>query len=372
MSSPHPIDQMMEQAIERGVFPAASLLVGHHGDILHEGNYGEARGGVYFDVASLTKPVSTTTLVMQLVQEDLLHLDDTLQQWLPKATAPQHKEITLTHLLSHTSGLPAWHPFYRELPLDQVGTPEGKQHIVSACLEEQIISKPGSQCTYSDLGFILLGEIVEQAGYASLDALFQNRIARPLEMKDTFFTHNIGLTPKDDKSAVSDPWSLTHQKRFAPTEDCPWRKHVIQGEVHDPNAYAMGGVAGHAGVFSTTEDLHRFIKTMINCYHGKSDWIDPKIVQQFFDFNASTPKHFGTYELGWDTPTFGQSSAGRYFSPHSVGHLGYTGCSMWIDLDKDFWAILLSNRIHPDATNEKIKAFRPRIHNLICKTFLSF
>lgn len=367
MNTPHPVDQLMEQALERGVFPAASLLIAHRGDVVHRGDYGEARGGVYFDIASLTKPVAAATLAMQLVQEELLHPADSLQKWLPRADQLRHKQITAAHLLSHTSGLSAWHPFYRELPLDQVGTEAGKQHIIAACLKEPVLTKPGSQCIYSDIGYILLGKMIEEAGYASLDALFQTRIARPLDLKETFFVHNVGLISKGEMGATHQ----AHQKRFAPTEDCPWRKHVVQGEVHDPNAYAMGGVAGHAGLFSTADDLHRFIKTIVDCYHDKSDWIDPKIVRQFIDFDLGKQAipHTGTYVLGWDTPTFGQSSTGRYFPPHSVGHLGYTGCSMWVDLDHNFWVILLTNRIHPDATNEKIKGFRPRLHNLAWKTF---
>ena len=373
------IDQAMEQAVERGVFPAASLLVGRGGEILHEGNYGKARTGTYFDIASLTKPISTATLAMQLVQEGLLKLNDTVYQWLGGARQAAHKKMTLAHLLSHTSGLPAWQPFYRDLPIDQVGTPTGKQHIVSSSLQEPILSEPGTQCVYSDLGYIILGEIIEQAGLASLDVLFQNRIATPLGLKDIFFTRNIGLSSKEEKSIVPGPclsgrqaWSLVHQRRFAPTEDCPWRGHVLHGEVHDQNCYAMGGVAGHAGLFATALDLHKCITEFLKCYRGESDWISQNIVKQFIEPHFYTPTllHSYTYVLGWDTPTFGSSSAGRYFSPHSIGHLGYTGCSIWIDLDKDFWVILLTNRIHPSVANEKIRAFRPRIHDLCWKEWM--
>ena len=372
------VDQLMEQAIERGIFPAASLLVGRGGgEMLHEGYYGKARAGTVFDIASLTKPISTATLAMQLIQEGLVKLEDSVYQWLGGARLGHHKKMTLAHLLSHTSGLPAWQPFYRELPIDQVGTKEGKQHIIGSCLKEPVVTEPGFQCLYSDLGYIILGEILEQAGLASLDILFQNRIATPLGLKDTFFNRVIGFSPE---SRVPSPES---RKRFAPTEDCPWRGHVLHGEVHDQNAYAMGGVAGHAGLFSTARDIHKFITEFLKCYRGESDWLSPKIVRQFIDdpsratSNACPPAvwreqraTFGTYLLGWDTPTFGSSSSGRYFSPHSIGHLGYTGCSIWIDLDKNFWIILLTNRIHPETTNEKIRAFRPRIHDLCWKELM--
>ncbi|MDO8527086.1 MAG: serine hydrolase domain-containing protein [Deltaproteobacteria bacterium] len=370
------IDQEMEAAVESGVFPAASLLVAKEGQILHHNHYGKARTGTFFDIASLTKPLSTATLAMQLVQEDLLKLDDTVYQWLGGARLPAHRKMTVTHLLSHTSGLPAWHPFYRELPIDQVGTAAGRQHILASCLQEPVLSEPGTQCVYSDLGYILLGEILEQTGLVPLDLLFQNRVAKPLGLKETFFVRIMGAKDSDighrtpTFGGQASNIESTH-RRFAPTEDCPWRGRVIRGEVHDQNAYAMGGVAGHAGLFSTAEDLHKFIAELSKCYHGKSDWISQNIVKDFLDYDVRSPMSAErSYTLGWDTPTPGQSSSGGHFSPHSIGHLGYTGCSMWIDLDKNFWVILLTNRIHPSTLNEKIKAFRPQIHNLIWKELI--
>lgn len=361
------IDHEMEQAVERGVFPSAELLVARNGDILHHNHYGKARGGTCFDIASLTKPMATATLAMQLVQEGLLKTTDTVYQWLGGARLPAHRKMTVAHLLSHTSGLPAWKPFYRELPIDQIGTDAGKSHILTACKNEPVEMEPGFRCLYSDIGYILLGDILEQAGMAPLDVLFQNRIARPLGLKEMFFVRVMGKS-SDIGHRTSDV--ETHQRRFAPTEDCPWRGKVMQGEVHDQNCYAMGGVAGHAGLFSTAEEIHKFVTALLKCYRGESDWIAQKVVQHFLDYafrktrneERRTP---GAYALGWDTPTPGQSSSGRHFSPHSIGHLGYTGCSMWNDLDKNFRVILLTNRIHPSVLNEKIKAFRPKIHNLI-------
>lgn len=343
------IDQTMQQAIERGVFSSASLLAGREGEILHHAHYGRAREGICFDIASLTKPVCTATLALTAVREGRLKWTDTLYQWVGGARQPEHRRITVAHLLNHTSGLPAWRPFYREVPIHKAGTPEAKRLIVDCCLREPVLREPGSLCEYSDLGFILLGEILEEALQAPLDLLFEEKLATPFGLKETFF-----IRPQ-----VS---SLRSQvRRFAPTEDCPWRNKVIQGEVHDQNAYAMGGVAGHAGLFSTTGDLHQFTKEFLKQFH---QIIDSDIVRT--TLHAS---RFTNYVLGWDTPTFGTSSAGRHFSPHSIGHMGYTGCSIWIDLDRRFWVILLTNRIHPSTANEKIKSFRPRIHNLIWKEF---
>lgn len=335
------IDQAMKQAVSLGVFPAASLLVGRGGgaegggEILHHAHYGKAREGTCFDIASLTKPICTATLCMISVEEGRLKLSDTVYQWLGGARQPEHRRMTVAHLLAHTSGLPAWRPFYREIPMHKVGTPEARAHIVNASLQEPVFREPGSQCEYSDLGFILLGEILQEAWGKNLDELFEEKVAKPFGLKETFF-----VSIRKRRAA-----------RFAPTEDCPWRGRVVKGEVHDQNAFAMGGVAGHAGLFSTAQDIHQLVLEFLKRHRGEN-W---------------TPQHPGNYVLGWDTPAFGSSSAGRCFSPHSIGHLGYTGCSVWIDLDKNFWVILLTNRVHPSTSNEKIKSFRPQIHNLVWK-----
>lgn len=328
------IDLLMKQAVERGVFPSAALAVGLEGKMVHQGYYGKARKGMCFDIASLTKPICTATLAQILIQEKKLNLSDTLAQWCQGAKQPVHKKITVGHLLTHTSGLPAWKPYYRELPLEAIGKPEAKEHILRSILEEPIFSQPGKIYEYSDLDYILLGEILEKAGGKPLDKLFYEKIAKPFGLKNTFFvregrpTHGIDIP----------------RRRFAPAEDCPWRGKVIQGEVHDHHAFAMGGVAGHAGLFATSSDIHRFVTA----------FLDSKIA----DYS------------GWDTPSFTTSSAGRYFSPNSIGHLGYTGCSLWIDLDKNFWVIVLTNRIHPSSANQKIKGFRPRLHNWVWKELM--
>jgi CubicO group peptidase (beta-lactamase class C family) len=378
------INHAMEKAISEGIFPAADLLVAKQGEVLHSKQYGDARAGTCFDIASLTKPVCTATLVMMLAEENLLKVSDTVYQWLGGARLPEHRLMTVEQLLNHTSGLPAWQPYYRELPLDLVGTEGGRHFILDACFHEPPIHQPGEKTLYSDIGYILLGEIVEQAGGASLDILFSNRIAKPLGLQDTFFAKAVGApismtarhgftsadqhvpTPKygrpEDRAARKE----NERRRFAPTEDCPWRERVIHGEVHDQNAYALGGVAGHAGLFSTAQDLYRFVLELTNCYKGKSDWIPQNTMHQFFNFENCRGQ--GIFIGGWDTPSSRNSASGRYFSKRSIGHLAYTGCSIWIDLEKDFSIVLLTNRIHPSTTNEKIKAFRPQIHDLIYKT----
>lgn len=388
------INKTMEKAVAEGVFPSASLLVAKGGEVLHNRQYGDAREGTCFDIASLTKPVCTATLVMMLVEEGLLKTTDNVYQWLGGARLPEHKLMTVQDLLNHTSGLPAWQPYYRELPLDLVGTESGKHFILDSCFREPPVNPPGEKVLYSDIGYIILGEIIEQAAGAPLGVLFSNRIAKPLGLGDTFFVKLLGKpveqtskrtfasadqhvpTPKHGLPAERKARKEGEHRRFAPTEDCPWRERVIHGEVHDQNTFALGGVAGHSGLFSTASDLHRFILEFVSCYNGKSKWIPKSAVRCFIDFDdektqkliSKRPMGDNIYLGGWNTPSPRNPSCGTHFSKETIGHLGYTGCSFWIDLKKDYWVILLSNRIHPSTTNERIKAFRPRIHDLVYDT----
>jgi CubicO group peptidase (beta-lactamase class C family) len=155
---------------------------------------------------------------------------------------------------------------------------------------------------------------------------------------------------------------------IAPTENCPWRKKILCGEVHDDNAYAMGGVAGHAGLFSSARDIHHFLTHLRRCLRGGDPFLPAPLVQQFLNRDGNVTE--STYALGWDTPVPKSSSSGSLFSPHSIGHLGFTGTSIWWDLENDRHVILLTNRIHPSRDNDKIREFRPYIHDLIMKALV--
>ncbi|OGQ22928.1 MAG: hypothetical protein A3I05_05890 [Deltaproteobacteria bacterium RIFCSPLOWO2_02_FULL_44_10] len=348
----------MKDAIEEGVFPDAELLVAHHEEILFHKSYGRARKGSLFDIASLTKPICTATLTMLFHAKELIKLEDTVYQWLAGARLPFHRQITVEMLLHHFAGYIAWQPYYRELPLSMIGTEEGRDFIFQECLREPLIHAPGEKTVYSDIGSILLGKILEEAGDHPLDILFQEYIAAPLKLHDTFFI------PTHTHSARAN-------RRFIPTQDCPWRGRILKGEVDNANAYALGGVAGHAGLFSTASDLHIFLKAFTQSLSGKNDWIPPETVRAFFDFEkAWSRKENDTFVGGWNLITPGRSSSGHSFSKRSIGHLAYTGCSLWIDLEKEVWVILLTNRVHPSMTNEKIKSFRPQLHDLIMKELI--
>ena len=204
---------------------------------------------------------------------------------------------------------------------------------------------------------MLLAEIVEQISGRTLDRFCQERIFQPLGLESTFFV---------DLTQMWGRRGRPNQEKTAATENCSWRRRVLCGEVHDENAYAMGGVAGHAGLFSTAMDLHRFIAQLGKCYEGKSDYLPQTIVKEFLTRDKTVQG--STYALGWDTPSSKDSTSGDLFSPFSVGHLGFTGVSLWWDLEKRCHIILLTNRIHPSRNNNKIRDFRPAIHDLILKT----
>ena len=181
------IDAAFKDAISYGAFPAADLLVAKGGEVVYSSHYGDARENTHFDIASLTKPICTATIAMQLVAEGLLKLDDNVYQWLAGAKQHAHREMTVRMLLNHTSGLPAWQPYYRELPMSVIGTDVGKRLLVGECLSEEPVATAGEKTIYSDIGYIILGEILEQAGGAPLDVLFQKRVVGPISIRRSRF-----------------------------------------------------------------------------------------------------------------------------------------------------------------------------------------
>lgn len=305
------VTKLLEQGITEGVYPAAALLVAKKGRILYQGNVGESY--LLWDIASLTKPVATATACLLLAKEGRIDLK----------SERVYDQFLLWDLLHHVSGLPAWRPFSRRAPGQESVKRWLKQEILSTPLE-----KPGITC-YSDLGFMLLGIYLEEKLGFDLDVFFTERIAKPL-----------GLTTRYRPLANGIP--ITH---IAPTRQSK-RRGVIQGEVDDDNAFLLGGVAGHSGLFSSTDDLHRFFSQL--------------------HFEEVKPP-YGRFYLGWDTPSAIASQAGTRFSKKTIGHLGFTGTSMWLDLESGWEVIFLTNRVHPDPKNEKIKRFRPYLHDEIAK-----
>lgn len=357
-----PIDTAMQKGITDGVFPAAELLVGTPDRILHHGRYGVCHHDSLFDIASLTKVLCTTTLAMIAVEEGKLSLTDKLVDRISLPQHPSHQDICIYHLLQHTSGLPAHRKFYLEMPPNDIGNGAGRDWILNACSQEISEHPAGQQAVYSDIGFILLGRVLEELWGEDLDKIFEREIAKPWGLTSSHFVrvrhsrHQLLHRCGNDSLGGDD---------YIPTEDCSWRKHIVRGVSRDENCYAMGGVSGHAGLFSNATDLNQFTKLWVAAAEGSHEFLNPGVVQNFIEPTTPAPKYPTPRLLGWDRPEDTNSSAGTRFSPKTIGHLAFTGCSLWIDLQKKLWVVLLTNRTYPTAENNKIREFRPMIHDLI-------
>lgn len=366
------VENAFQEAVNQGIFPGAILLVGKDQNVVYERAFGSRATlpeklpmalETIFDVASLTKPLATTIAVMLLVQEKKIRLDDQVTRVIPMYGVLGKSLTTFRHLLAHRAGLPAWKPYFEEIikseksgRINFVASRAAKSYVYELIHRDKPLSAPGSQTLYSDLGFMILGEAVEILTGNTLDRFCQERIFKPMGLRSTGFVDLTQLRTRRLQPVT---------EMIAPTENCPWRKKVICGEVHDDNAYAMGGVAGHAGLFSSARDIDSIIVRLDRCLHGQDDYLPQPLVEEFLTRDKTATAT--TFALGWDTPTAGQSASGSLFSPRSVGHLGFTGCSIWWDMEKNCHVVLLTNRVHPTRKNEKIKEFRPQIHDLIMK-----
>jgi CubicO group peptidase (beta-lactamase class C family) len=364
------VEREMDAAVGRRVFPGAVLLVRESARVFYHRAFGHRSlepevtpmaEDTIFDVSSLTKPIATSVAMMFMVKEGKVRLDDRVTRFFHNFGVHGKTHVSFRHLLTHSAGLAAWRPYYKEIlqierrgRINFLGSPGAKAHVYQQLQRERLESEPGRRTQYSDLGFMLLGAVIEEVSGLSLDRFCHERIFRSLGLRATGFV-DLSLLRARRVQPVTE--------MIAPTERCPWRKKVLCGEVHDDNAYAMGGVAGHAGLFASAKDLDTILCRLKECYRGANAMIPQRIMQEFWRRDESVPE--STWCLGWDTPSPVHSSAGTRFSPHSVGHLGFTGASVWLDLERDLHVILLSNRVHPDRDNELIRAFRPYIHDLI-------
>jgi CubicO group peptidase (beta-lactamase class C family) len=322
-----------------------------------------------FDLASLTKPIATTTAVLLLVADGRLELDAPVAKVLPAFAERDKEAVTLRQLLTHSAGLRPWRGFHETLLERErktgerwIGTAEARAWIVDRVLRSALVHEPGAAAVYGDLDFIALGAVVEAVSGRSLDAFCEERIFAPLELRETRF-HPLLRVDGDECRAAIPPERL---RRIAATESCPWRGRVVWGEVHDPNAYAMGGVAGHAGLFSTADDVLRFSQIWLDVWHGRSELLPRDAVREFS--RRQEGPEGSDWALGWDTPTEGHSSSGVHFSRSSIGHLGFTGTSMWIDLEKEAIVVMLTNRVHLIAKKSRFE-LRPLVHDLILDAF---
>lgn len=359
------IENMMNEALLEGVFPGAVLLSASGGSIQFHQAFGRTKNHsgqvvtdqVFFDLASLTKPLATTLAIMKLIQWRRLQLSDRLGHLLPVFEKTDKAGIEVRHLLTHTSGLPAYRPYYEIL----AGVPftERGKHLRQLLVQEPLTASPMVHTCYSDIGFMILAWIIEHLSGKRLDTFVTEEIYGPLGIGQLFFP---GV------SEAGEPRAEAAHFTYAATEVCPWRMRLIEGVVHDDNAYVMGGVAGHAGLFGTSAGVYQLLKVLLSVYTGKGESaiFDRRLIRLFL-----TPQEGTGRALGFDLPSKSHSSSGTYFSESSVGHLGFTGTSFWIDLERETIVILLTNRVHPTRKNEKIKAFRPKIHDAVMETILS-
>jgi CubicO group peptidase (beta-lactamase class C family) len=319
------IDRVVARGISAGGYPGASVVVGRRGAAVYQkgfGTLGWTRGSprvvsdrTIYDLASLTKVVGTTTAVMVLYDQGQIGLDDPVSKYIPEFTGGGKEAVTVRHLLTHRSGLPAGRDLWRAASSAAAAR--------EAVIGTPIYCRPGQCFEYSDLGADMLGFLVEEISGQRLDKFLAEHVFQPLGMNDTFFQ------PAD---------SLL--ERVAPTEVTPPRGYPLRGEVHDENAYALGGVAGHAGLFSTAADLSIFAQMMLNggVYNGVRVVSDSAVA--LFSHRAA-----GTRGLGWDTCDR-QGGCGEHMSERAYGHTGYTGTSIWIDPDREMFVVLLTNRVH--------------------------
>ncbi|MGD0468256.1 MAG: serine hydrolase domain-containing protein [Terriglobales bacterium] len=351
---------ILETGIAERAFPACSLAVTFRGELVAHKAIGrftydpgapEITTASLFDLASLTKVLATTAMAMILYERGLLDLETPVTAIVPEFAGqfadrfadrvpdndPRRREITVRMLLAHSSGLPAYEKLFRRT--------QSREGLLRAAFTTPLAADPGARAEYSDIGFIILGVVLERLADESLDAFCQREIFGPLGMTHTTF--NPGHALKNSIPPTAD--------------DRTFRHRIIQGEVQDENASVLGGIAGHAGLFSTAEDLAIFAHAMLN--GGHPILRSSTVTIELFSRRESAPERTSR-ALGWDTPS-SPSQSGKYFSSSSFGHLGYTGTSLWIDPDRQLSMTLLTNRTWPDSENQAIKQVRPAFHDAV-------
>jgi len=357
----------MDHAVATGVFPGGVLAIRRGGEpvlfipagrLSSEPTSAAVEATTVYDLASLTKPLATVTSLVLLVQNGRCRLDDPIVSVLPELEGAVIETATLRQLLTHSSGLPGWRGFYEQLSPNAVLPSSAEEcarmnaQMLRLIRRETLIYQKDERSLYSDLGFILLGLAIERLSGQRLDQFVQRHVVQLMEGS------LLGYLPTGKDGSDQAPlWN----GRIAPTEWDSWRNRMLCGEVHDENAAALGGVAGHAGLFGTAEGVLAITGGWLAAYHHRPSALSPDIVREFVQRQNTIPG--SSWALGWDTPS-PPSSSGQYFPRQAFGHLGYTGTSVWIDPVKELEVVLLSNRVHPTRKNEGIRAFRPFIHDL--------
>jgi CubicO group peptidase (beta-lactamase class C family) len=340
------LDAVIDRALADKAFPGGVVAVGREGALVHLRPFGHltydagaaaVKTDTVYDLASLTKVIVTTTMAMAMVDEGRLDLARPVSAFIPGFRGGSKDKVTVEQLLTHSSGIDWWAPLYKEI--------SGQDAYVKRIAAMDLKNEPGQKAVYSDLGLILLGEILERVAGESLETFGRTRIFEPLGMKDTLFRPGKPLLP-----------------RIAPTEVVAERGGLVHGLVHDENAMALGGVSAHAGLFGTAPDLARFAQMMLNGGVYEHQRIVSRATVERFTGEIRVPGSSRAY--GWEKPT-GDNSAGARLSPAAFGHTGFTGTSIWIDPGQKLFVILLTNRVHPTRENNQIRQVRKDVHDAV-------
>ncbi len=366
---------LLEKGVEDEAYPGAVLMVGRNGRTVFQKAVGfksvriakedpaplPMTADTVFDVAGVTASVATATLLMKLVEQGKAKLGDRVSNFIQGFGVHNKSPITIGDLLSHSSGLAASHPFFEDLIRENTGARMGiltskgaRDYVINQINRSSLKSQVGSRQLHSEIGLILLGHIVEILTGLSLDKAFHKLVAQPLGLKSTSFI-DLAMIRRHGISPVTDI--------IAPTELCSWRQRVLWGEVHDDNAWAMGGISGSAGLFSTALDLRTLVGELLIAYKGDSTFLRAETVRYFWSGpQTGEPSH---YVYGWDAPNRENGMTDVGLSEKAVGNNGFTGCSVWLEPEKGVDILLLSNRVHPSRSNKKITALRPQIHTAV-------
>jgi len=380
---------IIDSAVEAKIFPGAQVYISQHGKTILSKGFGyhtyykakEVSTETIFDLASITKVLSATPIVMKLVNDKELNLDQPISEFFPGFYKSGKDTITIRHLLIHESGLSAYHRYFLENKY------KGRGDVLENIIKRRLTYQPGTEYKYSDLGMILLGTILERIGGNNLHALGSEWFYSPLEMKNTFYNPTANQwknIPPTERTVIPIGTSKTSFKReianlstsiFGPTKTLSYDlfpKQTAHGYVHDENANLLGGISAHAGLFSNAEDLGKYGQMLLDDgIVGEKKILDKDLIFSFTSRQSTVDDANRGY--GWDRPDRdGTSSAGDYFSDKTFGHLGYTGTSFWIDPEQELIIVLLTNRVYPTRENSRIKHVRRKFHNTLLKSILRF
>jgi serine-type D-Ala-D-Ala carboxypeptidase len=359
--------QIVNQAINEAVFPGGVVLLGKNDQVVFWKAFGNRAveglpdvrvlptvPDMVYDVGQITRSVVTATLMMKLQESGKVNLDDRVSRYLQTFGVFGKSGVTIGQLLAHCAGLAAVSPFYEELQKQNMSTRMGimaskgaRDMVVNSINRSQLKYAPGTRQFESDNGFILLGELVELLTGLSLEKAAFKYVFRPMGMKSSSYI-DLSILRRRGYSTVEDI--------IAPTESCSWRKKVLCGEVMDDNAWAMGGISGHSGLFTSAIDLHTFAAGMLQSYRGEGEFLQASTVRRFWRM-AETREEQMCY--GWDVPRKENSLAGCQFSNRAIGADSSTGCSLWIEPKEGLQIILLTNAAHPQRNEKRMRGFRP-------------